>query len=228
MSEAKIYFVTGTDTDAGKTLISASLLYKAQSQGLSTAALKPVAAGCRLVNGGWVNEDVEALFEQCSVPLTYDEMNPVALRSPIAPHIAAQQENVDLSVASLVQSCKTVTDKNADFTIVEGAGGWLVPLNDSETLADYACEAAYPVILVVGMRLGCLNHALLTVAVIEQAGLTLAGWVATQLDQNMPVANENFESLKHRIAAPCLGRVPFMHEITPLKVGEFLDISELI
>lgn len=225
---AKTFFVTGTDTEVGKTLVSSALLNKAKVSGLSTAALKPVAAGCDLVNGEWVNEDVLSLSQQVTLPLTFDEINPVKLRSPIAPHIAAQQEDVELSVACLSQGIAPVLDKNADFTLVEGAGGWFVPLNDQETLADFAEAQQLPVIFVVGMRLGCLNHALLTEKAILDSGLKIAGWVATQVQEEMPVADENFDTLKKSLPYPCLGRIPFIPNITPVKAAEYLDIQALI
>src|SRR5690606_27505056 len=190
----KAFFITGTDTGVGKTLITAGLLLAAKSRGLSTAALKPVAAGCEVTEAGLRNEDALLLQSVITQDLAYEQINPIALQPAIAPHIAAQQAKRILSVDRLSGFCRGVLN-SADVTLVEGAGGWRVPLNPAETLADLARVLQLPVILVVGIRLGCINHALLTVEAIARDGLQLVGWVANLIDPEMSNQQENIARL---------------------------------
>jgi dethiobiotin synthetase len=207
MSQA--YFITGTDTAVGKTLVAAALLRLANQQGLSTLGLKPVAAGCELIDGVWMNDDARELMLASSIEPDYQTVNPLALKKAMAPHIAAELENIEIDCDALIEHNKSLLNK-ADFTVIEGAGGWQVPLNDSTTMADLAVGIGCPVILIVGMRLGCINHALLTAAAITQSGLTLAGWVANTVDTGMAVATENVAALSRRIEAPLLGYLPWL------------------
>jgi dethiobiotin synthetase len=208
------YFIAGTDTDAGKTMVACALLAKARSQGLTTAAVKPVAAGCVETQEGLRNDDAEQLLAQCTLPLYYEQVNPVAFVEPIAPHIAAQKQGQRMQVDRLTGFTSGVLMQGANFTLVEGAGGWRVPVNERETLADLAVALSIPVVLVVGMRLGCINHALLTVEAITRDGLELAGWVANCIDPNMAELAANIATLQHRIHAPMLGVVPNLSNIT--------------
>jgi len=211
----KAFFITGTDTGVGKTLVSAALLLAAKNRGLTTAALKPVAAGCDDTADGLRNEDALLLKSVITEALTYEQINPVALEPAIAPHIAAKQAKRSLSVDRLAGFCRGVLN-TADFTLVEGAGGWRVPLNTTETLADLAKTLKLPVIMVVGIRLGCINHALLTAEAITRDGLQLAGWVANCVDPDMPFQQENIASLEQRLPAPYLGVVPHLFdEVSP-------------
>ncbi|MEE4184233.1 MAG: dethiobiotin synthase [Gammaproteobacteria bacterium] len=207
-STGRFWFVTGTDTGVGKTFVAAGLLAVARSRGLSTLGLKPVAAGCEERDGQWGNEDAWALQQHSSVKPAYTTVNPVALREPMAPHIAAEREGRALALAALATHCRSQFG-TAEFGVVEGAGGWLVPLNADHTLADLAQQLGCDVVLVVGMRLGCINHALLTAAAIRAAGLRLAGWVANHIDPEMAVQDENVAALAERLDAPLLGRVPY-------------------
>ncbi len=207
----KSFFVAGTDTGVGKTFIACSLLKAAQAKGLSTAAIKPVAAGCEDIDGQWQNEDARNLMQAMTCELDYDVVNPVALEPAIAPHIAAQQVNKNITVARLHGYCRGTLLRAGEFNLIEGAGGWRVPLNNRETLADLAKELQFPVILVVGMRLGCINHTLLTVEAILHDGLTIAGWVANCLEPDMPELAANIDSLKRRLAFPLLGQVNHCH-----------------
>lgn len=219
----KAFFVTGTDTGVGKTLISAALLIAAKNRGLSTAALKPVAAGCEVTAAGLRNDDALLLQSVITENLTYEQINPVALEPAIAPHIAAQQAKRVLSVDRLAGFCRGVLN-TADFTLVEGAGGWRVPLNPSETLADLPRVLNLPVILVVGIRLGCINHALLTVEAIARDGLQLVGWVANLIDPEMSNQQENIARLAQRIAAPCLAVVPWQEGVaSPTVASEAMN-----
>lgn len=205
----KAYFITGTDTNVGKTFIAASLLIAAKERGLTTAALKPVAAGCEKTPEGLRNADALLLQSVITQKLYYEQINPIALEAAIAPHIAAQLEKRSLSADRLAGFCRGVLN-TADFTLVEGAGGWRVPINPTETLADLAKALRLPVILVVGVRLGCINHALLTVEAIRNDGLPLVGWIANCIDENMPAQQENIQSLMARIPAPCLAVIPWV------------------
>lgn len=223
----KAFFITGTDTDAGKTLVATGLLAVARQRGLSTLGLKPVAAGCARGEQGLRNSDALALQAQTSIGLVYEQINPIALEAAIAPHIAAQREKRTLSADRLAGFCRSSLNQ-ADFTLVEGAGGWRVPLNPRETLADLAQILRLPVVLVVGIRLGCINHALLTAEAIRHDGLPLAGWVANVLDADMPALQENIDSLAQRIPAPCLGVVPRLAEASAEAAAVHLDISLLL
>jgi dethiobiotin synthetase len=202
-------FVTGTDTGVGKTLVSVALLRAAEQQGWSSLGLKPVAAGCERVGGDLLNEDALLLQQYASQRLAYAEVNPIALEPAIAPHIAAQEAGVIPTVNQLSRHCRPHLEKSNQFVVVEGAGGWRVPLNDKETLADLALALKLPVVLVVGFKLGCLNHALLSAEAIRRDGLQLAGWVANCGPEPMARLEENIASLASRLAAPCLARLPW-------------------
>ncbi len=209
MTAAKALFITGTDTEVGKTHVSRGILEAAAAAGLSTLGLKPVAAGAIMTPEGLRNEDAMALMSAATMPLSFAETNPVCLEAAVAPHIAAAREGRRISVARLVGVCRGVLLKRADLTLVEGAGGWRVPLNDRELLSDVARELGLPVVLVVGLRLGCLNHAILTAEAIQRDGLPLAGWIANHVQPEMPVARENIATLEAMLPAPLLAEVPF-------------------
>jgi dethiobiotin synthetase len=222
----KAFFITGTDTNVGKTLIAAGLLVAAKNKGLTTAALKPVAAGCEKTEAGLRNSDALLLQSVITQPLDYDQINPYALEAAIAPHIAAQQEKRSLSVDRLSGFCRGVLS-SANFTLLEGAGGWRVPINPRETLADLAKNLQLPVIIVVGIRLGCINHALLTFEAIVRDGVPVAGWVANCVDADMSVLQENIDSLRSRLPVPCLGVIPFLADQSPAVVATYFDETEL-
>ncbi|AZD88910.1 MULTISPECIES: dethiobiotin synthase [Pseudomonas] len=224
---SRAYFVTGTDTDVGKTTVAAGLLHAARLSGLSTAAGKPVASGCELTPKGLRNADALALLAECSLPLTYDEVNPLAFEPAIAPHLAAREAGVALTVQALLAPMRLVLAKGADFTLIEGAGGWRVPLADQDNLSDLAMALGLPVILVVGVRLGCINHALLTAEAIAQDGLQLAGWVANIIEPKTSRLEENLATLAERLPAPCLGRVPRLKAISAEAVAEHLQLDLL-
>lgn len=209
----KTFFITGTDTDAGKTFAACALLQAANKRGLSTAAVKPLAAGGTSIDGKVKNEDALLLKEKCSVSLSYEEINPLCLEQAIAPHIAAQHEGKKIQAQELAKHCKKIMDKKADLTLIEGAGGWMVPLNQNEFVGDIAKILKISVILVVGMKLGCLNHALLTVKALQEEGLVLHGWIANQLDPKMPVFKENLNTLREKIDAPLIATIPWGYNI---------------
>lgn len=205
MGNDNVYFVTGTDTGVGKTFIASALLRAARARGLTCVGYKPVAAGATFQNGELVNEDALELIEAAGTELHYADINPVVLRPAIAPHIALEQVDRHVSARELAEGCP-----EAAFTLVEGAGGWFVPLNERETLADVCAALDAKVILVVAMKLGCLNHALLTADAIASAGLELAGWVANSLGDPMPFLTENLDTLRERLPGPCIGVVPYV------------------
>lgn len=202
------FFITGTDTGIGKTYVSVALLRKFSNEGLSTFGMKPVASGCQQINGKLYNEDALAFQKASSIKKDYKYVNPLAFEPPIAPHIASQLNNQHFSKYEVVEIINRTFKIPADVLIVEGAGGWFVPLNEKELMSDVVKLLNIPVILVVGIRLGCLNHALLTAAAIEQAKIPLAGWVANCLQPDMPVLAENIKTLKDRIKAPCWAVLP--------------------
>ncbi|MFA5493983.1 MAG: dethiobiotin synthase [Porticoccaceae bacterium] len=204
------YFVTGTDTDAGKTLVTAALLARAGGAGLRTLALKPVAAGAERTAEGLRNSDALILQGAANQPCTYDDINPFCLAPAIAPHIAAREAGVILDAITVAARCRPMLGRAADLLLVEGAGGWRVPLNDRESFADLARVLGFPVILVVGMKLGCINHALLTADAIRADGLEVAGWVANRVAPTMSRYRENRDTLAQRLGAPLLGEVPFI------------------
>jgi dethiobiotin synthetase len=208
-SELRSLFVTGTDTGVGKTLVSAALLHALARHHTRVVGMKPVAAGLVQQGGAWVSEDVLALRAASTVAVPPALDNPVALAEPLSPHLAAAQAGRHVAVADLLAAQRALLGL-ADVVLVEGAGGWRVPLNDRETLADLAVAMAAPVVLVVGLRLGCLNHALLTAEAIRADGLVLAGWVANSIDPDMRCQAENIATLRQRLQAPLLGVVPWL------------------
>ncbi|OED44069.1 dethiobiotin synthase [Endozoicomonas sp. (ex Bugula neritina AB1)] len=224
----KAYFVTGTDTDVGKTLITCGLLEAAGRQGLNTLALKPVAAGCDMTDEGLRNDDALKLMDAATIQLPYEQVNPFALRPPIAPHIAARDAGVRMTIDRLSGYCRGALMRKNDLAFIEGAGGWRVPLNDREFFSGLPKVMNLPVILVVGMKLGCINHTVLTVEAILRDGLTLAGWVANRIDADMSCYDENTQTLKSVIPAPCLGEVPWLQIADKGAAADYLDISFLI
>jgi dethiobiotin synthetase len=201
------YFIVGTDTGVGKTVIATALISHLVAAGQRVAAMKPVSAGCVWTNEGCLNDDVMQLRQAANVSLPLDLVNPYAFEPAIAPHIAAQQAGVEIDLARIELAYREIASQ-AECVIVEGVGGLLVPLNDKQTAADMVRRLNLPVILVIGMRLGCLNHALLTVEAMQQRDISLVGWIANRVDPDMPAFEENLASLRARIYAPLWGVVP--------------------
>lgn len=197
------WFIAGTDTGVGKTLVAQALIQRGVAAGKRVAAMKPVSAGCVKTPEGWLNDDVAQLRAASNVPLPLALMNPYAFEPPIAPHLAAQQAGIDIDLARIESAYREIASQS-DEVIVEGVGGLLVPLNANQTAADIVLRLNLPVILVVGMRLGCLNHALLTVEAMARRGIKLEAWVANQIDPTMREFDANLLSLKERIFAPLL------------------------
>jgi dethiobiotin synthetase len=223
-------FVTGTDTEVGKTRISAALLHWCAQQGWRSAGFKPVAAGTSLIDGERVNEDVRALREAGSLALSDAEVGPFQLETACAPHIAAALQHQAIDRAALLRAAQALASR-AELLVIEGVGGFCVPLGSDWDTADLACDFQLPVLLVVGLRLGCINHALLTAEAVRARGLRLLGWIGNVVDANMPWVDENIACLRERLwqqhDAPCLGLVPWLAEPTPAKVAAHLDNAAL-
>lgn len=223
----KSLFVTGTDTGIGKTRVAVTLLAALARHGHSVAGMKPVASGCRSTDAGLRNADAEALLAASSVRLKYADVNPYAFAPAIAPHIAAEETGqvIDLQV---LEHCHARLAMVAEYVVVEGAGGWLTPLGPAATLADFAAQIDARVILVVGLRLGCLNHALLTTQAIRSAGLELVGWIGNAIDPAFERAPANIATLRSRIPAPCLGLLPHGPTDTPSALASRLTLEPIL
>ncbi|HEY0845634.1 MAG TPA: dethiobiotin synthase [Noviherbaspirillum sp.] len=226
MSTPAAWFVTGTDTEIGKTLVSSAFVYALVRQGVRVAAMKPVAAGARLLNGEWHNEDADILAAEANVKLPTALTTPYLLRDAAAPHIAAAQEGVSIDIAH-IQNCYDRVVAASDAVVVEGVGGFRVPLSDQCDTADLAQQLGLPIILVVGVRLGCLSHALLTADAIAARNLKLAGWVANVVDVGMRHSMANVEALVARLPAPLLGCIPRLPTAAPSAAAHYLDFSSL-
>jgi len=220
------FFVTGTDTGVGKTLAACALLHAFSARGLRAAGMKPVAAGAQRIRGELRNEDVEQLGAASSIAAPRALLNPYCFEPPIAPNIAAQAAGVTIELHTIVAAYRELAAR-ADVVIVEGVGGFCVPLNAQEDAADLAQRLDLPVLLVVGMRLGCLNHALLTAQAIRARGLKLAGWVANHIDPAMTHADDNTAALEHRLAAPRIARVVFSQPPDARHIARSFDIDAL-
>ena len=205
------FFITGTDTDSGKTAVSGGILALAAQHGLRTLAMKPIASGCHQTPDGLRNPDALHLQGAITESLSYEAVNPIAMEPAIAPHVAAMDVGRALSANRLAGYCRGTMTRPGDLFLVEGAGGWRVPLNNTETWVDFVRDLNMPVVLVVGMKLGTINHAMLTAEAIRRDGLELAGWVANQCGPTpMEREDETFEYLCNHIEAPCMGRVPWL------------------
>ena len=214
-------FVTGTDTGVGKTRVAVGLCRAYAARGLRVAAMKPIASGGVAGPAGLCNEDALALLQAMTVRARYAEVNPYAFEPAIAPHIAAAEAGTTIDFAVLDRAFERLA-MQSDVVIVEGAGGWLAPIDAERTFADLALRWGAGIVLVVGLRLGCLNHALLTAEAIERRGLALRGWVGNAIDSRFPRARENLASLRARIAAPCLGVLEFDPDCAPQTVAQRL------
>jgi dethiobiotin synthetase len=227
MTDCCGYFITGTDTGVGKTIVTLGLMHTLQARGQRVAAMKPVASGCSATAAGLRNDDALQLQRQASLQLDYAVINPYAFEPPVAPHIAAAQAGVRIDL-DVINSAYARIAGQVDCVLVEGVGGWRVPLNATETVAEMAHGLGLGVILVVGIRLGCLNHALLTVAAIESAGVPLAGWVANCPPPASADADPdaNINTLRSFIPAPLLGCVPLLPEVGAAHAAGYLTLPQ--
>ena len=210
MNKSNGFFVTGTDTEVGKTLVSGALILKLREQGINTIGFKPVVAGTyQDAAGKTLNEDMETLRIASNLSSNELSLCPYVLDQPAAPHLVAARQSLKLEIGVMAEAFQNIQNQ-ADCVVVEGAGGLLIPLNDQDDLSDFAKKIHLPIILVVGMKLGCINHALLTYEAIKARNLTIAGWIGNALSTEMPLLQENLQTLKTRIAAPFLGLVPML------------------
>ncbi|MDR2688710.1 MAG: dethiobiotin synthase [Azoarcus sp.] len=221
MSAFRAWFVTGTDTEIGKTFATSVLIHATRSLGYTTLGMKPISAGVSTRDSGVVNDDVVRLLAASSAPPNLALINPYCLRAPISPHLAAQEEGVHIDPIRIKQTLLTLR-QYCERVFIEGVGGFRVPLGEHLDTADLACALGLPMILVVGMRLGCINHALLTTEAIAARGLRLAGWIANCIDPDMDRQDENIDSLRRRIHAPFLGSLPYSPGISPAELAHLL------
>jgi dethiobiotin synthetase len=221
-------FVTGTDTGVGKTVAAAALIHALAVAGLRALPMKPIAAGATFVDGRLVNEDTALLSRAAGLDASdHVDVTPILLRDAIAPHIAAAREQRRIDLAPVHDAFERLGARG-DFVVVEGVGGFIVPLDDYLDTVDLARELRLPVVLVVGMRLGCLNHALLTERAIMESGLPFAGWIANHVDPDMAAPDENVAALEQRFAAPLLGRLPYQRTPDPAALARYLDVQPLL
>ncbi len=219
-------YVTGTDTGIGKTLASCALLHALRGHGLRAAGMKPVASGCERLDAEWRNVDALALQAAGEPGVAYADINPFALEHPLAPELAARDSGVEVSLLPILAAHARVAD-NADALIIEGVGGWAAPLSASLMQADLVRALRLPVLLVVGLRLGCLNHALLSARAIAADGAHLAGWIASHVDPDMARVEDNIEMLRARLPAPCWGVLPHAPDADPVAMARHLRIPVL-
>lgn len=208
LGEARGVFVAGTDTGVGKTFVSTVLIRALTRSGIRVAGMKPVAAGAEQTAAGLRNEDALALAAAANVAAPYEAVNPYCLVAPVSPHLAAADEGVTIDTSFIRQQLDAL-DRIADFVVVEGAGGWLAPIGETRTMADVALALDLPVLLVVGLRLGCLNHSLLTLRAIETCGLRFAGWIGNRIDPRLERAEENIATLGRMLGCPPIGIQPW-------------------
>lgn len=215
------YFVSGTDTGVGKTWITLGLMGALKNRFITVAGMKPVASGCELTGAGLRNEDARLIQAQCSVMPRYEQVNPYAFEPGIAPHVAAAMAGIHIDLERIAD-CYRDLARSVNTVVVEGVGGWRVPLNETQTLRDLVALLQLPVILVVGIRLGCINHALLTVETIRRDGLKLAAWVANQVEADYSMPGATLDYLRCHIEAPLMGVVPCMTVLQPERIAACL------
>ncbi len=221
------FFIAGTDTDVGKTVASKAILQALAAKGLNTVGYKPVAAGSEKTEQGWRNDDALHLQQAATVEVAYEDINPYALELPTSPHIAAKHENIEINYDVLSE--KLVQNKErADVVLVEGAGGWRVPVSDTDSLSTWVKQEQLPVVLVVGIKLGCLSHALLTAETIRADGLNLVGWVGSRVNPGTEHYAEIIEMLEERLGAPKIGEIPYVPSAKRQELGKYIDVEPLL
>lgn len=212
---AQGYFITGTDTGIGKTWSTVALMQYFKNQGKTVIGMKPIASGCEKIDGQLKNEDALLLQQHASIALPYQDVNPYAFALPVSPHIAADKQGVEIELETIKAQYQQL-EKQADVVLVEGVGGWMVPLNERQTVADLALHMGLPVIVVVGVRLGCINQAKLTFAAIQQTGVKCHGWIASCVEPDILVLDENIQTLCQATDLPLLAVFPYAGELDPL------------
>lgn len=222
------FFITGTDTEIGKTFVSSLLIKLLVDEGLQVSAMKPIASDAKMVNGALQNEDAITLMQAANIKSDYQIINPYVFEQAVSPHLAAEESGIEIDLYK-IKECFEILEKKSNLVVVEGVGGWHAPLSYNCTVADLADTLQLPIILVVGLRLGCLNHALLTTQAIRQSGLPIAGWVANHVEKDFTSAEKNIETLKHFLNGfPFLGSVPYQKNLNKLSSIEQLNKHELM
>ena len=217
------FYVTGTDTGIGKTFSSCALLHTLRGRGLRAAGMKPVASGCTRIGGAWRNEDALALQAAGEPGIAYADINPFALEHPLAPELAARDAGIEVTLPPILNAHARLSTQ-ADALVVEGVGGWAAPLSATLMQADLVRALQLPVVLVVGLRLGCINHALLSARAIAADGLTLAGWIGSHIDPTMARVEDNIAMLRERLVAPCWGVLPHVPGGDPAALAAHLQV----
>ncbi len=226
---SKTFFVTGTDTDVGKTTSTIALLHAASAQGLKAVAYKPVAAGCEIMEDGLCNQDVLLLQKNSTIPLSYEQVVGYSFEPFSSPHIAADESGVTIRLEVLSEGLHNLQkNSGADIIFVEGAGGWRVPIGHAHFLSDWVKYENLPVIMVVGARLGCINHAVLTYEAIHHDMLPLAGWCINRINPAMSHYQSNMETLKSLLPAPYMGEIPYINKPYEHNLGKYLDLTPLL
>lgn len=224
---AKGFFITGTDTDSGKTWCTLGLMEKLQQQGHTVVGMKPIASGCERTPDGLRNSDALLIQQQASTLIDYNTVNPYHFLPAIAPHVAAELSGTTIKLGKILEQFIRLKQQ-ADYVVVEGVGGWQVPLNDNESVAELACTLKLPVILVVGIRLGCINHALLSADAIRASGCVLAGWIANRIDPDMNYTDETITAISNRIDTPLIGKIPNMEVLDARSIATYLDSTVIL
>jgi dethiobiotin synthetase len=220
------YFISGTDTETGKTLITLGLMVALKNAGMKVGGMKPVASGCSRTKEGLRNEDAIQIQSFSDANKSYDLVNPYAFEPAVAPHIAACEAGVAIDLEK-IKNCYKQISKSMDVVVVEGAGGWKVPMGNNQSLPDLVSVLGLPVVMVVGLKLGCINHAILTSEAIENDGQQLKGWVANEVEPHYFTSGATVDYLSSNISAPLLGRIPFMKSPDPAEIAAVLDVALL-
>ncbi len=221
------FFIAGTDTDVGKTVASKAILNALAAKGLKTIGYKPVAAGSEKTEEGFRNSDALYLQQVSTVDVSYDDINPYALELPASPHIAAKKENVEIEY-SVLSDKLSQHKQNADVVLVEGAGGWRVPVSDSECLSSWVQQEKLPVVLVVGIKLGCLSHAMLTLEAIKADGLEVAGWVANRINPGTEHYSDIIKMLEDKMNVPKLGEIPYVPSVKRQDLAKYINVDPIL
>ncbi|MBL1142218.1 MAG: dethiobiotin synthase [Proteobacteria bacterium] len=217
-------FIAGTDTGVGKTCFTISLIEALKNQGHAVSGMKPIASGASLKNGKLMNEDADLIMRHSGDAANYELINPVVYEMPVSPHIAAKEKGETIDLAKIIACYKKLTS-DYKFIVVEGVGGWRVPVSDKSSIADMVRELNLPVILVVGLRLGCINHAILTAEAIKADGLKLLGWVSNHLDREYLCADETIKTLNAALACPQIADIQYIDNFQPMKVAKNISFS---
>ena len=219
------FYVTGTDTGVGKSVASAALLHALRARGRRAIGMKPVASGCEWIDGGWRNEDARLLQAASEPRPDYDDVNPFALRAPVAPELALRDDGVELALTPILAAHARLASQG-DAMVVEGVGGWAAPLSAELDQLDLVRALRLPVVLVVGLRLGCINHARLSVRAIQDDGVELLGWIGNVIDPAMARIDDNFGILRQRLPIPCWGRLPYAARPDPEALSRHLQLPD--